>query len=510
MKPHFDVIIVGAGAAGCTAALSLAPLKVGLIFPYALSHDCSSLWSQGGIAAAVAKGDNPLQHARDTDAAADGAANKKAVLTYTQAAPRIIEFLEQNNVQFSKGSAGFDLSREGGHGQARVLKAKSGDSFGQSLMPALWQRLKTAGHVTLIDDTIVSDIFLKNDQVAGVISDRGIIRSAHVVLATGGAAALYEVTSNPSSNMGAGLAMAVRAGAEIRDLEFMQFHPTVVCSDKINKSPLISEALRGHGARLCNDRQEYFMNSLHPLADMAPRDIVSRVIDDQLQNGRQVYLDCRDIDISEFQTLRENAAAMGLDPAYDLLPVRPAAHYHMGGIATDLDGATSKPGLWAIGEAACTGFHGANRLASNSLLEAVIMGRMMADSIRKTNGVPTPTIPFVKTAKDLIDNIIPAQEHEKVIKAMRRAMTENVGIVRDAAGLMDAIAFFDDVLANYTGLDNVIANMAGVCRLISMAALQRRESRGGHYRRDYPYKDASYVAINELEKGERDAITAPA
>ena len=489
---HFDVLIAGAGIAGCTAALLLAPLRVGLISPGRMGADCSSLRAQGGIAAAVDQTDSTRLHVEDTLQASGGLTNMAVVRRIISQSTAAVSFLERNSVQFDKCDGTYHLSREGGHRAARVLRAQSRDGFGRAMMPAIWKAVDCAHHITVLPDTRALDLIKNRDgRITGIKTNRGKLRAQHIILATGGAAGLYNVTTNSSSNIGSAVALAYRAGASLADLEFMQFHPTALVHPALgDETPLISEALRGHGARLCNDKNEYFMADQHPLKDLAPRDIIARAIFSEMEKGRQVYLDCRQIDISEFTTLVDSAARCGLDPKFDLLPVAPAAHYHMGGVWTDANGQTSLRNLWVIGEAASTGLHGANRLASNSLLEGIVMGRACAGNIR---AMIKPAARFAGVgpapAKKL--SYIPADEKEKVMHAIRKAMTDHVGLMRDAGGLQDALEFFRDAAACYSGLDQDIEDASLAAALITQSALMRTESRGAHARSDYPFTDVS-------------------
>lgn len=496
----YDVIVVGSGAAGCIAALSLAPLKVALVTAGRMGSDCSSLWTQGGLAAAVGAGDNASKHAVDTMMAGVDIVDADIACGYTQKAADTAKYLEINGVQFDRGEGGYVLSREGGHSENRVLKAQSGDGFGRALMPVVWDKIKTAAHVQVIDQAKVVELLKSADgSVCGIVYETAkkvntsVLQARAVIMAMGGAAALYECTTNPLQNTGAAISLAAKAGANLADLEFVQFHPTALDTMHGGTNPLLTEALRGYGAVLVNDAGERFMTDVHPLAELAPRDIVARAIAGQKKDGKTVYLDCRHINTDHFETLQKTTRTAGYDPAQDLLPVTPAAHYHMGGVATDIKGRTSVKGLWVIGEAASTGFHGANRLASNSILEAVSMGRLAAQDI-KADWVDlgrhvSAVLPHVRQKCTAYLNPVLKR---KIIQAMRRAMTENVGITRCEADLFDAQCFFEDVMMEYQGLDTDVEDMALVCRLITRSARMRTESRGGHYRSDFPSTDKAW------------------
>tara|TARA_B100000686_G_scaffold314886_1_gene361309 strand:- start:479 stop:2074 length:1596 start_codon:yes stop_codon:yes gene_type:complete len=500
---HYDVLVVGSGVAGSTAALSLAPLRVGLITRGRVQSDCSSVRAQGGIAAAIGIKDHARLHVEDTVNAAAGLTDVFTIYEIINRAIHAVSYLEHNGVQFRKGDKGYSCAREGGHRTARVLHGDSGDSFGEALMPPLWQAVESANHIDILEGCEVTDLIIgRGGMVNGVQTKWGIVRAPQVILATGGAGGLYQTTTNPSGNMGRAMAMAWRAGAELADIEFAQFHPTALVHETCGeKTPLISEAVRGAGARLCTEEGIYFMESLHPLADLAPRDIVARAMGDQMAKGHRVYLDCRGLDIAEFKTLKKTVERCGLNPKTDLLPVAPAAHYHMGGVKADATGKTNVAGLFVIGEAASTGLHGANRLASNSLLEGVVTGRLCAEYIRKSTAPQTDLrrLPAPRASDDR-GTLICGNERKRVLNAIRRAMTENVGLVRHAEGLGDAIACFEDISRHYAGLDAEITDAAWVATLIAKAALNRKESRGGHTRADYPYTDPSLNCRQVLKR----------
>jgi L-aspartate oxidase len=321
-----------------------------------------------------------------------------------------------------------------------------------------------------------------------------------VVLATGGIGGLYAATTNPLGAVGRGIAMAARAGALLSDLEFVQFHPTALDIGE-DPAPLASEALRGEGAVLINSRGERFMLQYHPLAEMAPRDIVSRAIFAQLKKGQKVYLDCRAIDVSHFPALRTACARANLDPQREFVPVMPVAHYHMGGVATDLRGRTSLHGLWACGEVAATGLHGANRLASNSLMEAIVMGGRVAADITKQGALFKEPIHInAETLPVLPQKCTRDAERE----ALRGIMTDKIGVIRDQRTMLEALHDITAIAERAKEDDSLLADMAFVARLITLSALQRRESRGGHCRSDYPlavdaWKKRSFVTLKEAD-----------
>jgi len=491
-----DIVIVGAGLAGLFTALRLAPLPVTVIAAAPLGEGASSVWAQGGIAAAVGEGDTPAKHAADTVAAGAGIVDEAVARLVAEEGPDRIRDLLSYGVPFDRDLLGhYVLSKEAAHSEKRVVRV-SGDRAGAAIMQALIAAVRRTPSIRLLEGYEAEELVMDRGAVAGL----GLIRSAAlgngawelipaaaVVLATGGVGALYAVTTNPTYARGEAISFAARAGAAIADAEFVQFHPTAL-DVGIDPAPLVTEALRGEGAILVNRRGERFMTRLHPAAELAPRDVVARGVFSEIMAGRGAFLDCRTA-IGErfsaaFPTVHAHCKSAGIDPAHDLMPVAPAAHYHMGGIATDKSGRTTVPGLWAVGEVSSTGLHGANRLASNSLLEAVVMGARAAADIksiipaRHEHHVTEPRrIPGERPAS-------PASRAAAVAR-LRATMTEHVGLIRTGDGLRKAMAELADIEASAGG-DTVLANMALAARFIATAALRREESRGGHYRADFP------------------------
>lgn len=480
-----DIVIVGAGAAGLVAALSLGPRPVTVIAEYPLGGLSSSAWAQGGFAAAVGPGDTTQSHAADTLKAAAGTGDADVAHLLTAEAPAHVRLLESYGVRFERNEAGeFRLSREASHECNRVLKAAAADGFGAELMRALTAAAKTSPWIHLAEGVSAQRLIVKDGRVQGVLA-RGPDGAAltfparAVLLATGGSSALYATTTNPPGAVGRGLALAARAGATLSDLEFVQFHPTALDLG-IDPAPLATEALRGEGATLIDETGAPVMQGIHPSGDLAPRDAVSRAVFAVLARGGRVFLDCRKIDVTPFTALRAACASKGIDPAETPVPVRPAAHYHMGGVATDVNGRASLSGLWAAGEVASTGLHGANRLASNSLMEAVIMGARAARDMSDVLGLRRT--PGTVTAPPL-----PPQGHLPPARARIRAiMDDKVGVLRDEAGLNAAIAELQKIETESESQDATAADMALVARLIASCALERTETRGGHARTDFP------------------------
>lgn len=474
-------LIVGAGVAGLTVALGLPRAYV-----VSAPEMGSTWWAQGGIAAALGGDDSPRQHASDTLDVSGGLAAAHVVEILTEGGVAAIESLIQLGARFDRDEEGrLLLGQEGGHHARRVIHA-DGDATGAEVMRALTVAVDAATTVETVEGRVV-DLVMVKDRVAGVITadgkKRSMILAPAVVMATGGAGRLYARTTNPHGVTGDGIAMAARIGARLADLEFVQFHPTALHAGK-DPMPLLTEALRGEGASLVDGHGRRFMDQYHPAAELAPRDIVARAIFWQYDRGSGAYLDGRNITNfhERFPTVTAHAMSVGLDPKEDLLPVSPAAHYYMGGIDADANGRTSAPGLWAVGECSSTGVHGANRLASNSLLEGLVFGARAALDVSNqlTHAEGEPMAP--KEALDLPLVAGPALED------LRQIMWDRVGLIRTGDGLWEArnnILQLDRVLRR-TLAGRVAADLA---EMMVMAALRRSESRGGHYRADYPETD---------------------
>jgi L-aspartate oxidase len=491
-----DAVVVGSGIGGLTAALALAPLRV-LVITKGDPGGGSTPWAQGGIAAAVAGDDSPAEHAADTVAVGGGLNDARAVDLLTTAAPERIAALARLGVRFDAGPDGSPLlSREGGHQRRRVLHS-GGDATGAAMMQALVAAAAAAEHVTTIPFAFAADLVVDQGRVAGVTlrTDEGECLCAlapAVVLATGGIGRLYARTTNPPEVTGDGLAMAVRAGAALADLEFVQFHPTALDTGR-DPMPLLTEALRGEGAVLIDGSGERFMPGEHPDAELAPRDVVARAIFRRRQAGDRVYLDAtRVVGASfpdRFPTVFELCMEEGIDPRREPVPVAPAAHYHMGGVAADLEGRSSLPGLWAVGEVARSGVHGANRLASNSLLEATVFGERAGEAVRAAGPEPVDEAAVAAAA----DPGAAPDASAPLVDELRRTMEERVGVVRDGPGLAVGLEVIETLAARLPPVACEARNMIDAARLIARAALVRTESRGAHFRSDYPAPDPAWV-----------------
>jgi L-aspartate oxidase len=490
--PSSRPIIVGTGIAGLWTAWRLASegLPVVLVTKETLADSASS-WAQGGIAVALGPGDSPGQHAADTMAASDGMADPEAVRILTSEGPdRVYELLALGAVfdRGPDGKLGFGL--EAAHTHPRIIHA-GGDQTGAALIGCLAQVVRCHPEIELLEHTEVTEL-LTHDGVVGVsmLTHRGksvSLPSSAVVLATGGVGQLYAVTTNPRVATADGWALAHRAGARLRDIEFLQFHPTALKLPGVNPAPLISEAVRGAGAVLLDRDGRRFALEADARGELAPRDVVARAVAAADASGG-AWLDARPVEAfaTRFPGITAMLSRHGLDPTHDLLPVAPALHYAMGGVQTDLEGRTTKPGLWAVGEVARTGVHGANRLASNSLLEGLVFadraGRALAQSLRSSTPPEKVSVPPAAVPADSGADAA----SESIRDEMRQLMTADVGLQRSESSLLRA----ERELERLTRATPLRAwrthNQLLVARLITSAARRRRESRGGHRRTDYP------------------------
>ena len=515
-----DLLVLGSGIAGLSAAIHAAQrgLSVVVLTKSALATS-ATLYAQGGVAAALEEPDTTELHLSDTLVAGAGLCDPDAVrILVTEGPARVRELMAMGAV-FDRIDGELALAREGGHSVARVVHA-GGDATGAEIERALAEAVPRT--IEVREGWFSLDLLVEDGTcvgVRGLRADGGIeeVRAAHTILATGGAGQLYEVTTNPVVSTGDGIAMAWRAGAAIADMEFMQFHPTALHHRSMPR-PLLSEALRGDGAVLRDEHGVAFMRDEHPLADLAPRDVVARAITRRLvERGLEhLWLDATIIDDfpTRFPTIFQYAAAVGLDPRRDLLPVAPAAHYLSGGVCTDLDGATTLAGLWACGEVACSGVHGANRLASNSLLDGLVYAPRIVEAIDrgKHHGEETgvlrgvtleapvapvaPAVPVTVGGPDAT----PAQGSTATLRAaLERTMTLHAGVLRDAASLgnaADAIAAIGAAAASSADQDAAsteLRNLVAVGRLLVTAARAREESRGTHTRLDFPERSDVFL-----------------
>lgn len=513
-------LIVGAGLAGLFTALKLAPMPVTVLSPEPLGEGASSAWAQGGVAAAVGVGDSPADHAADTLRAGAGTVDARvAAQVAAEAADRIADLVRYGTPFDRTAEGAFVLSREAAHSRNRVVRV-AGDRAGRAIMDALIAAVRASPSIRVIEGLIAVDLAVEDGRVTGVFCRRSgdryaapiLIRAKQVVLAAGGAGGCYAVTTNPPRVRGQALGMAARAGAVIADAEFVQFHPTAI-DVGCDPAPLATEALRGEGAHLINAAGQRFMIELHPDAELAPRDVVARAVFAEWRAGRRPCLDTRAVLGNRiealFPTVVAACRAAGIDPVTQPIPVVPAAHYHMGGVQVDEQGRSSLPGLWVCGEASSTGLHGANRLASNGLLEAVVYAARIAAQISGQalavtpfRGTP-PAPPAQWFAEDQLRRL-------KAVAELRQVMTRDVGVVRDGMGLRRVLCAIDRLEREAEGVSRSFLNMTSACTLIAAAALIRTESRGGHYRTDFPDPRADWAYRSQLTLDQALAVRADA
>ena len=531
-ETYADVVVIGSGIAGLTAALRIRETlpdggSVMVVTKDNLSAG-STQWAQGGIAAALGDGDTPEQHLEDTLVAGAGVCDEAAVRVLVTEGPEAVRELIALGTNFDHTAAGeLSLTREGGHHRDRIAHA-GGDATGAEIQRALVAAIHASPEIDVTEHALAVDLIPgTGGGIAGVTlhvmgegqrDGIGAVMCRAVVLASGGLGQVFSQTTNPSVSTGDGMALALRAGAVLRDLEFVQFHPTVMWlgPDSRGQQPLISEAVRGEGAFLVDWEGTRFMQGQHELADLAPRDVVAKAITRRMhEEGKpHMWLDARHLGASgdraasaasasrfwerRFPTILATCRQHGVDPVTELIPVAPACHYASGGVATDLDGQSSLPGLFATGEVACSGVHGANRLASNSLLEGLVFSRRIAAAIER-DGLPTQQtpVPDVRT---------PGLVSEAVMTDSQRVMTDKVGVLRSARGMAEAV---DDLagLADKAEDDPrteswSVTNLVTISTALATAALLREETRGSHWREDFPERD------DEHWRGHIDTVLA--
>jgi len=496
----YQVIVVGAGAAGLTAALLLAPLKTLVIYKVKNETGGSSPYAQGGIAAAAAaEGDSPELHYQDTLIAGDGLCNREMVSILTEEAGHALDFLLDKKMPFDRDEKGNILyNREGSHSRARILRSK-GDSTGAALMDTLKAAADEAEHITCREGCMAWDLHARDKRTAGLFAwddeDWIYFECDKIILAGGGAGQVFSCTTNPSESTGDTIALAGRAGVSLNMMEMIQFHPTALNGGKINgRIPLVTEAMRGAGAQLIDETGRRIMEGVHHLKELAPRDVVARVIWNTINRGGRVFLDGRNIPDVEnlFPTVSASCRENGIDIRKNPIPVTPAAHYLMGGVLTDTRGRTNIMGLWCVGESAGTGLHGANRLASNSLLECLVFGIRTAGDVRKTSFNP---VEDDETAQPMVLSL-----SQSVIESIRRELQElmftGFGPIRTWAGMKDAESRLKSLDKKACGFGKVfvsglnrasvrkileLENLLFVARAIARAALDNPVSRGAHF-----------------------------
>ncbi|MGA4539842.1 L-aspartate oxidase [Uniformispora flossi] len=498
---YADVIVIGSGVAGLTAALRARAAGSVLVVTKAVLDEGSTRWAQGGVAAALGEGDTPEQHMHDTLVAGAGLCDEDAVRVLVTEGPGAVRRLMSVGAEFDRDADGnILLTREGGHLRNRIVHA-GGDATGAEISRALVQAVHEAG-IEVIEHALVLDLLRDAEGRAcgvtlhvmgeGARDGVGAVRGRAVVLAAGGMGQVFSSTTNPHVSTGDGVALALRAGAEVTDLEFVQFHPTVLWlgPGAEGQQPLVSEAVRGEGAHLVDADGVRFMTGRHPLAELAPRDIVAKGITRRMaETGTDhMYLDGRHFGAEmwahRFPTILAACRANGIDPAHDLIPIAPAAHYASGGVRTDLAGRTSVPGLYACGEVACTGVQGANRLASNSLLEGLVFAERIAEDLAR--GLPEPGEPVAPEGDAwLLD--------PGIRTPLQRAMTAGAGVLRSRDSLRETMQVLAE-LGGRTGDDPCVesweaTNLHTVAGALAAAAYDREETRGCHWREDFPDAD---------------------
>ena len=503
-----DFIVVGAGIAGLRASVELAAAGRVLCLAKREVTESNTQYAQGGIAAALSDDDEVRLHLEDTLKAGDGLCNEEAARVLVEEGPPRIEELIEWGTEFDRAGTKIAFTREGAHSRSRVLHAH-GDSTGREIGRSLYLKASAVKSITFREFEFTTELLIRDGEVVGVrvLDQSGQLHEIYasaVLLATGGLGHVYSNTTNPAVATGDGVAMAFRAGAEISDMEFVQFHPTALF---LKGAPrfLLSEALRGEGAYLRNLELKRFMPKYHEAAELAPRDVVARAIAHELELVKRpdaaVYLDLTHLDAERvrkrFPMIYSTCMEYNIDIATELIPVRPAAHYAMGGVRTDLDGQTSLPGLYAAGEVACTGVHGANRLASNSLLEGLVYGARAAQSMREKLRTPAKRAAGAVPQVAVASGNGRAAELEKFIQKVQTLMWDRVGVVRDGKILQQVVPELRALQAQAPPLSDrrshEAANILQAGLLIARSALAREESRGAHYRLDHPLKnDAKY------------------
>jgi L-aspartate oxidase len=524
-----DFIVIGGGIAGLRAAIALGPVGRVLILTKAEPTESNTGYAQGGIAVALGDDDSPALHGADTVKAGDGLCDEEAVRILVEQGPPYVTELVEWGTRFDRDSQGkLSRGREAAHSVRRVLHA--GDTTGREIARVLWSRVSALPTVETANHALVTALLVEAGRVVGVrfFDQFGFPRDARAkatLLATGGAGHVFKETTNPPVATGDGVALAFHAGARVADLEFVQFHPTAL---NVRGAPrfLISEALRGDGARLINARGDAFMTRYHPDGDLAPRDVVARsIVRETEQTGGMVFLSLSHLDpayvVERFPTIADMCRQISLDLATDPIPVGPAAHYIMGGVQTDQWGRTSIPGLFAAGEVACTGVHGPNRLASNSLLEGLVFGARAASAMQQSDslqsavderqwvraaayGAPQSGMPPATGPRSLPNGHRPLTTSE-----VRDLMWKSVGLFRTVNGMADAVARLEAAyIAHRQALADARAddadawkqfNLVTVARLIARAALRRQESRGAHYRQDFPERDDVHWKVHLVD-----------
>lgn len=509
---NFDYIIIGGGIAGLNAALRLSKSGRVLVVTKEKLRDCNTLLAQGGIAACIGYDDTPELHLQDTLNAGDGLCNAEAVKVLVKEGPDCIRDLTNLGMKFDTTGTEIALTREGAHSRNRILHA-GGDATGKLIWEALAGAVFNNPQISIWEHTLVADLIVMNGVCLGVYLWENIkggqlrsIRAKAVLLAAGGAGRLYPVTTNPLTATGDGMAMAYRAGAELSDMEFIQFHPTALAVREA-AGFLVSEAVRGEGGMLRNKDGERFMPQYHPLEELAPRDVVARAIHSEMKKSGEnhVFLDVTHFEqgffARRFPQINQRLMGIGINPEKHLIPIAPAAHYMMGGVKTGFSGETNIEGLFAAGEVACTGVHGANRLASNSLLDGLVFSSRATELMSECPSFKRYKLPVIPVRNQGIR----PYDYE-----MATLMQKYVGIVREEEGLKKAVEIFSSYAEGSHGIMSPHhiehGNLGLLAYLCASAALLRKESRGGHYRDDFPHKKEHWVKHITLDKGVKEEM----
>lgn len=510
---EFDTVVVGSGLAGLSAAYHSSKFGSVAIVTKSQLDTSNSYYAQGGIAAAIANDDSPEQHAHDTLVTGRGICDNDAVsLLVNEGKEQVLELIDEG-MTFDTENGKLVLGLEGGHSKRRILHA-GGDATGKELTSFLLNKVKSRENIKVFEFIAVIKLLHKNDCMLGVqaydfSSNKNVIfKCKAVILATGGLSRIFARSTNPHTATGDGIAMAYEAGARLADMEFIQFHPSALYIPG-KEAYLISEAVRGEGAWLLNQQGERFMKDIHPLAELAPRDVVAYSIFRQIQKSdkNHIYLSLQHLDEENikkrFKTIYKQLKEYGYDMPTDLLPISPAAHYMVGGVRTNLDAETNISGLFVCGEVASTGVMGANRLASNSLLECLVFGKRASEKAAKLD---TPSCPVLEP-----EPIVVKAENEKLFlqyqNELAELMTQNLGIVRNKKSLQAAFNRFEEIVAHFENTENEyniikIKNTANICKIIASSALFREESRGGHIREDFQKENPDFKTHIIQQKGE--------
>ncbi|MBP1153501.1 MULTISPECIES: L-aspartate oxidase [unclassified Paenibacillus] len=523
--PHVytDVIVIGAGIAGLFTALKVSEKHKVIMATKKSLLDSNTRYAQGGIAAVISDEDSPAYHRQDTLIAGAGLCSSAAVDVLVHEGPAGVTDLIRMGTEFDMEDGRYALTKEGAHSQRRILHAQ-GDATGAEIVRALSEKTKQEKNIELWDDHFVVDLITEDGVCYGALvqkpdGQRVFVRAKATILCTGGAGQLFRYTTNPEIATGDGIAIAYRAGADIRDVEFVQFHPTALCYPGAPRF-LISEAVRGEGAVLRNIKGERFMERYDPQLELASRDIVARAIVSEMEQTKStfVYIDftheSHESVKNRFPTIYEFCLNYGLDLSSDWIPVAPAAHYMMGGVETDLYGETTVQRLFACGEVSSTGVHGGNRLASNSLSEAIVFGRRIVERIEKLP--PVEAVPYIREEQRSKDNSIQPVVEKKL--KLQKLMLRYAGLKRHAKGLTKG---YEELRRHLSFLDNCLskreeyefANLLICGLLTTQAALIREESRGGHYREDFPERDdlvwrkhTVFSRVNGIKEGRSDDV----